>query len=238
MGNCYRPCILSRLFGLSRVRNNAQADSSTYQEETIAYTGTYIAKVLLMQEPLREPEKILITLPLSVLRVLIYGESGDETNTLPDIPHPSSGGVGDLAKIKILHYEVGQLIAAVDTEENYFHVELCTKETVNEAHQPVTIKWAELWIAREWRESNARLLRRRKASEAARVELSRQEELTEAIDASLAALPEELAIPSAKRAQIARNIATSYQAHDLSYVIKMLNLLDVIEKHNKQYETQ
>lgn len=95
--------------------------------------------MLCIYTPFMTPEPT-ITLPLSVLRSLLFRESGDDNFPRVRI---QSLALGDLAKVIVTHKVIGELISSIDNKEEYFHVEIFSTH-------------AEIWMIFEWRESNAK----------------------------------------------------------------------------------
>ncbi len=157
----------------------------------------------------------VITLPLSALRSLVFGEFGDKT--LSGLCKPISPLLSDTPP-KVTHYELGELIASVDPDELYIHVELIP-----------TPRQAELWLAHEWRDSIARRERFRAYQKAHRDELVEKKETSDEIADDIAlALPEHIA------KAIAARITENWKKHDLTALMKELKMTEeIIKKYTK-----
>lgn len=150
-------------------------------------------------------EPVLLTLPLSHLASLLFGEFADSEF------HPSSRPLslcpGDLATVRICRVQIGQLLALVDKEEVMFHVEIFPAQ-------------AEIWLIKEWMESNAR---RRKRAE--KKEVYDKEKATFNLLVSI--LVEHLtiySIPVAYAQALSFQLATNYKTTDFSTLIKAWRL--------------
>ena len=155
-----------------------------------------------------------ITLPITALRSLMFGEFGDKS--LSSLGRPESAILGDPPP-KITHYEIGALIKHVDISEDFFHVELIETPT----------KQAEIWLIYDWCESNARRKRFREREAKRNEEYAVQTSLTAELADELTAtkLPETLV------KQLAREIAANYKKHDLTALLRSLNVEEVIIKY-------
>lgn len=160
-----------------------------------------------------------IILPIHALRGLLFGESGDET--VPTNP-PQSGGIGDLAKIKVINYYVGQALKAVDDNEEHFHVELFTSSESQS-------EWAEVWLTNEWKESNARRQKFKETNQIENHERNRKQELAAKI---VAAMEGKLQPTFAQL--FAHQVVDQYKKHDFSGVLKKLKIWEILEEYEKE----
>lgn len=167
------------------------------------------------------PIPSLPAMPCDYLASLIFGENADDA-----FPHSEvlSRAPGDIAQVKIIHLSLGQVIIEADPRETVFHVSLYPQSIEhNEPH-------AELWMAREWRESNARLTRMKELSALARETRGRKEEISRAAMQGL-----EGRIGPARAELLGNEIAEAIMGNaDIKEVLVMLKLEDLLEKFKTQ----
>ena len=163
------------------------------------------------------PDPLVVTLPLSALRALLFGDENLEGIK------PLTPIIGDTAKVLVIPRAIGELIAELDKEEFYFHVEL------------LFTTHAELWLAFEWKESNvrrARLCRSLATEKATRTrDATRLAELTATIRGQFAA-------PDGYLAELARTILDNYTKMNLSDVLTAINVAELLEKYRKEDNEQ
>lgn len=156
-------------------------------------------------------------IPMAYQASLIFGEYADEILPKSDI---LSRSPGDLAIVKITHLALGKLIQEADPEEEHFHVELY--ETPNPPNEP----HAELWVTEEWKESNTRMARLKELSTLERQANSRRDEIIAAVHNGLRARP---GIDPAKAQILGVQIAAAWGKMDISSILKMLKLEEIME---------
>jgi hypothetical protein len=93
-------------------------------------------------DDLLNQEKLIVT-PLRVWRALFFGKFGD--SGAPSEHVVLSCLLGEKHYVKPIYYSLGKTIAELDSDEQYFHVELIEPQ-----------KHAELWLIEDWRESSTR----------------------------------------------------------------------------------
>lgn len=158
----------------------------------------------------------LITLPLSVLRSLLFGEYGDVD--LPVIDKPLSPLLGDYNKIRITHIAIGKTLIEIDKEERYFHVELFEQT-----------KHCEIWLSFDWRESNARRIRLRETLQRNYQEKKEKEILLEDLIGEL-----EFKLSKEMSLHLAPKLLEMIKTHDLKAVTDCLGVTEIVEQFKKK----
>jgi len=158
----------------------------------------------------------VITLPLSVFRSLLFGQSGDIK--LP-VFSPQSIVVGDLAKIVVTHKAIGELVRDIDKSEQYFHVE-------------IYVTHAEIWLEFEWKESNARRERFREYQRVFNEELFKKNDLLTELQDKLSATR----LPDHHCRLIAEQIYGLFKQGKYEKVVEILdkaglNIKETLEAH-------
>lgn len=157
-----------------------------------------------------------LTLPLDAQYVLLFGDERLEGIA------PLSKVSGDTAKVLIRPFNLGHIIKAVDTDEECFHVELIN--TPPYLH-------AEIWIAFEWQESNARRERVRTfhqtLNKARDKEIDRINELVRIMEPQYPA-------PESHLRELAKTVLQNYKKQDFSKVFTALNILETLNKYEEE----
>ena len=151
-----------------------------------------------------------ITLSLSDLRNCLFKH--DQFFGEP----PQTTVTGDTATVKILPKSLGQLIAEVDLEEDFFHIELLDDR-------------AELWTIFDWKESNAKRLRLRQHLDAERLRLNKEIAEREKELALLTEIADELEIARLPKpyCQMWAKILYQNREKDISPFLSALEQLNV-----------
>ncbi len=174
-----------------------------------------------------------ITLPLKILANLLFSSYSAEYEAIK----PISPKLGDYARPKIIPIELGELILKLDpTPEKYFHVFIVTNnQDYGNIHS-----WAELWEKFQWDTSNARHYYSKEASdrriqewEEQRTRRKSREELIEEIEATLAINPTWRGLSDPRR-RLAISIADNYQKHDLTNILKTLDLYETVQEYEQR----
>ena len=147
------------------------------------------------------------TFPLVNIASLIFGVDADKELANYEIVSRASG---DNARVILQHYAVGAMLASIDDTEKYFHIELISEEP----------KHSEIWLIKEWRESNSRRKRQQIQSAVERAEREQNKELVTILTDELTALR----VPETWCQLIAFQIAANYKKVDLSDLIKFWKL--------------
>lgn len=164
--------------------------------------------------PNPEGEELTITLPITALRVLIWGD--DRLDAL----RPFSVGPGDTAKVYPVPLVIGQLIQDVDKNEDFIHVEI----------QP---EHAELWLSFEWKESNARHTRFREQCKMEREQRDKRNQRIAELKLCLDdRLPEHAATKIAET--MLENLSKLDLINDPGDVLKALNVLETLQQYVKE----
>ncbi len=175
------------------------------------------------EAPAIPQEEPIITLTLSALRSLLYGDDSLHSAYI------QSKVLGDTAKVIIIPVILGQVIAQQDPTEEYFHVEfIYFDSTADQAKQ------AELWLSFEWKESNARREKIRALSSTERAERLEKASLIEDLYDALSASR----LPDYYLRQLASDIAEHWRKKDLTTLITTFDKLDLqISEVLAKYQT-
>lgn len=157
-----------------------------------------------------DPPQLYATWPLADLRVLLFGSDRlIDTRFESKLP-------GDTAKVIKVELAHGQLIQVTDPNEFYFHVELFATH-------------AEVWIAFEWAESNARRQRVKSAADVHRANHIKRTERIARVKASLSD-----AFSPAKKEELASLVVDNYKAGNLAAVLRTLNLIETLQQFEEE----
>lgn len=160
-----------------------------------------------------------IELSINLLRVLLFGDDRLEGIT------PRSKANGDTAKVIVIPFMVGNEIKKIDAEEEYFHVELFANDDGSARH-------AELWLAFEWKESNARRAKVQAYAAEHRVVRDRKRSRMDRIKERLGRLG--LDKHPSYVEQLAKDILENYRKRDFSQTLKILHLAELLTEFEEE----
>lgn len=159
-----------------------------------------------------DPQDKTLEINLSTLRVLLFGDERLEC------VRPSSAGIGDTAKILVMPVELGRAISIVDKDENFFHVVFLPSH-------------AEVWLAFEWKESNAKLLRQREFSAAERTAYDKNKRKLEVVSSQLKSFG--FRQPGFAE-HLAKEILQNWKSGEYSEMLKTLNLTEKLKELDQE----
>jgi hypothetical protein len=166
-----------------------------------------------------EPTIKAIEISLHALRLLIFNDENLEGK------EPFSKGIGDTAKVKLVPYHLGHVIKDIDADEEFFHVEL----------YPATHDYeerAEIWLAFEWKESNARHKRVQAASAENRAFREKNNTRLSAIKSQLESFG--LNKSPGYADFLASIILKEHKKGSNTKVLQILNLVDLLNEFDKE----
>ena len=177
----------------------------------------------------------IISLPINLFCSILFGDAADKDCPQRIISRPISLGSGDYNHLVITYSSIGRLLKELDPNGDYIHVEIFSEEDQKQAGYTIQTPngHAELWCKFDWEESNAKRFKLRKRS---------SKELRERMfkDTLSAEIADQLSIhrkfPERHAKQLAAEIAANYKAHDISAILKQLDLLETINIVEQQYE--
>lgn len=166
------------------------------------------------------PTEPVLALPLSAIRVLLYGDERLEGL------QPLTKTFGDTAKVIVIPMSIGVLLKEWDPEEQFWHIEF---PQVSPDLYPIPT--AEVWLPSEWLESNARRQRRRAQSHQERKENNlRSERLAELIHA----IRPQFKAPDDFIREIAVAVLDNYRKTDLTKVLTAINIAELLTRFNQE----
>jgi hypothetical protein len=136
---------------------------------------------------------------------------------------PTTKGIGDTALVLVRPTYIGKAVALFDNDENLLHVEYAGNAEK---------EWAEIWLTREWKESNARRSRQQAYSSAERIERDKRNKRITEIKQVISAKGLD------RKPGFAEHLADGiYKAWQQGKHNEMFKLLELTEKLNT-YETE
>lgn len=171
------------------------------------------------------PSELLFTFRAADLRKLLFGD--DELMGVS----PKSKYPGDTAKVLVISNLYGQLISQIDAAGEYFHVEFISGTDMDTS---TTYDHAELWLAKDWRESNARrekfVARNREDNATRDKRSSRIAEISKVISS-------QHPLPEGYCRELAKTILDNAGIKDLSQVLTAIKLTDLLAKYEEEDKT-
>lgn len=157
-----------------------------------------------------------IELSPTALRIILYGDE-----TLEGFASHSKAP-SDTAKVKLLPRYLGKIIAEADPEEELFHVEFAENNNYG---------WSEIWLAFEWKESNARRARQQHASHEARILALRTSSRIAEIKAKLAS--KGLTDPNYTE-MLSKQILSNWKANQAKAILDLLDLAEMLSRFEEE----
>ncbi len=165
-------------------------------------------------------------LTLRELSALIFGQFSNRINSeyVPTVPIQSMQP-GDLATVKVVFRKTGETLRLLDPNELEFHVEVFDKH-------------AEVWLAPEWKESNARRSRLKEHFVAISREREKRIEMKKAIVEVLENHRFENGVPVPDRfvQEWSTSIAMANDITEYHDLLKGLQLFEAVTAVTKRYE--